>query len=378
MRIAVINPFGGGTVYGGPAVFLNRLFEPLAAEHEITVVYGRRSAGDAGFAWAGQAIALMQFDRYGAREQATWGIRAAWWLWQHARDFDVVHVHGASFFNLLSAVGALARGRRYVIVALTGGDLSAGARTGRIPLVAALRRALVQRAAVGLALSGEIAQEFLELGLAAERVTPIYNPVDTARYAPPAGADDPRQRLRTIGSVGMVGERKRSELMLDVLAALHRQGWSASAVLVGPFESAAYERRFRSRVTALDLEEVVEIVGYTHEVAPIVNTGMSVLLNPSSKEGLPGALVEAMASGLPAVVTDVGAMGDIVRAAGAGYVVGPDADQIAAAVTLLWTDSDTWSRHSRAARAFALANFGGAQVAATYVDACSSAVPVHA
>lgn len=370
MRIAVVSPFGGGTVYGGPAVFLNRLFEPLAAEHEITVVYGQRGPADVGFAWARRAVPLMRFGSYGADEQLMWSARAAWWLWRNGDDYDVAHIHGASFFNLLSAVGALARRRRYVVVALTGGgDLSPRARVGRIPVVSAVRRALVRRAAVGYALSAAIGHEFRELGLAPCRVAPMYNPVDTVRYAPPAGPDDPRSRLRAIGSVGMVGERKRSELVLDVLAVLRRDGWPATAVLVGPFESAAYEQRFRSRAETLQVAELVETVGYTDDVAPIVNARMSVLLNPSSQEGLPGALVEAMASGVPAIVTDVGAMGDIVRAAGAGFVVDPDAAQIAAAVGRLWADSATWSAHSRRAREFAVAHFSGPEVGAAYLDA---------
>jgi glycosyltransferase involved in cell wall biosynthesis len=138
-------------------------------------------------------------------------------------------------------------------------------------------------------------------------------------------------------------------------------------VFVGPCENDAYERNFRARAADLDVEDAVDLIGYLPDVARVMSTGMSVLLLPSSKEGLPGALVEAMASGLPSVVTDVGAMGTVVRAAGAGHVVRPEAGVIARAVEELWRDEHRWRRCSAAGRMYALSTFDSASVSAGYI-----------
>jgi glycosyltransferase involved in cell wall biosynthesis len=93
---------------------------------------------------------------------------------------------------------------------------------------------------------------------------------------------------------------------------------------------------------------------------------MSVFVLPSSREGLPGALCEAMAAGLPCVVTDVGSMGHHVRLSGAGFIVSTDAesitDGIENALGVRWMD------YSESARKYAERYFSADAIARTYLD----------
>lgn len=89
-------------------------------------------------------------------------------------------------------------------------------------------------------------------------------------------------------------------------------GLDAHAIFIGPYQDEDYRRFFESVVGA-GLADRVHVVGY---VADVVSSSLQsvhgLFLLLSSQEGLPGALAEAMAHGMPVVVTAVGAMGQVV------------------------------------------------------------------
>jgi glycosyltransferase involved in cell wall biosynthesis len=376
MRIVFVNPYGAGTTYSGPTVFLSRLLEPVSRRHHTAVLLGARNEQDTALPGAATSVPIMTFQRYSPWEQLRWSVRVTRWLLRHADEYDVVHIHGASLFNLLPAAAASARRRRYLLVPLGArADLSLASRSSRIPLITALRRRLVSGATLGLALSDDIAEEFAALGLPRQRIVAIRNPVDTERFAPPAPPEeDPRADRPVLGFVGKLCERKQPHVVLDALAWVRQRGFpNARAVFVGPFGDPGYERFFRDRMAELGLAGAVDLVGYRADVSVQLARDMSVFLLPSKQEGLPGALIEAMASGLPAIVTDVGAMGRVVREAGCGWVLPADPAAIGPALTELWRDRRRWIELSTAARRYAQAHCDIDVVAHIYMGALDKA-----
>jgi glycosyltransferase involved in cell wall biosynthesis len=69
-------------------------------------------------------------------------------------------------------------------------------------------------------------------------------------------------------------------------------------------------------------------------------------------------VLEALALGLPTVVTADTGLSDRLRAADAAVVTGGDPEEMAAAVLRLLRDRDVWTRTSRAGRALAVDEFG--------------------
>ena len=97
-------------------------------------------------------------------------------------------------------------------------------------------------------------------------------------------------------------------------------------------DASAWGRDCRALHRALDLEGVVEFVGEQEDVGACLRRADAAALT-SRVEALPVALLEAMACGLPVVVTDVGACRVVVEAAGGGVVVRPgDSEGIATAL----------------------------------------------
>jgi glycosyltransferase involved in cell wall biosynthesis len=70
----------------------------------------------------------------------------------------------------------------------------------------------------------------------------------------------------------------------------------------------------------------VRLIGEIPDVAPLLQSA-DVFVLPSVAEGLSGALLEALASGLPVIATSVGGAPDVIRHMESGYLIPPDSVQ---------------------------------------------------
>jgi glycosyltransferase involved in cell wall biosynthesis len=113
--------------------------------------------------------------------------------------------------------------------------------------------------------------------------------------------------------------------------------------------------------------EDVVLAGWREDVADLMAL-MDVFVLPSWREGLPRSAVEAAASGVPLVLTDIRGCREVVRDGVEGTLVpvrSPVA--LAAAIARLLDDPDLRLRMGRAARARAEERFDEARVARTIV-----------
>jgi glycosyltransferase involved in cell wall biosynthesis len=101
----------------------------------------------------------------------------------------------------------------------------------------------------------------------------------------------------------------------------------------------------------------VRFLGWRRDLATVY-AATDVFVLTSQNEGTPVALIEAMAAGVPGVVTDVGGVRDVVVDESVGIVVPPgDASAIATGVLELWRSPDRRARAGAAARESVLARF---------------------
>ncbi|GGF72683.1 hypothetical protein GCM10011402_26520 [Paracoccus acridae] len=111
--------------------------------------------------------------------------------------------------------------------------------------------------------------------------------------------------------VGRFTAQKRHRTLLVALARLHRRGIPARLALAGDGPGAARLAHWAAR---LGLADAVRFLGRSDDV-PALMAASDLLVLPSSFEGLPLVLLEAMSIGLPAVATDV---------TGSAEALGPD------------------------------------------------------
>jgi glycosyltransferase involved in cell wall biosynthesis len=121
-----------------------------------------------------------------------------------------------------------------------------------------------------------------------------------------------------LGFVARLAEVKRPGVAVDVFQAIAARHPELHLVFVGDgTERRALERRIGE--LGDDLSDRVHMIGAVLDTAPIFAELDAVLLT-SRSEGLPVALVEAGAAGLPALATNVGGVSEVVAHERTGYM----------------------------------------------------------
>ncbi len=164
------------------------------------------------------------------------------------------------------------------------------------------------------------------------RLTLIPNGIDTAPYVEDATARDHIRRELSVGKEFLwlaVGRLSAAKDYPNMLAAFDRVMQVAPATRlviagVGPLEVS-----LAARISQLRLGEQVELLGLRSDVPSLMQAADGFVMS-SAWEGLPMVLLEAAASRLPIVATDVGGSREAIVDGHSGYVV-PRADASALA-----------------------------------------------
>lgn len=145
--------------------------------------------------------------------------------------------------------------------------------------------------------------------LQAESVPVVKNPVRIAKFRTAERAVHAPIRFVTLGRLS---PQKNHRLMLHAFRAALDRGISATLLIAGDGE---LKEELLSELRELELVDAVSLVGYIENVAPLLASS-DVFVLSSNYEGLPISALEAMASGLPIISTDVGGMRDLISGNG--------------------------------------------------------------
>jgi glycosyltransferase involved in cell wall biosynthesis len=150
------------------------------------------------------------------------------------------------------------------------------------------------------------------------RIPIIHNGVDTTMFHPPEVSR--RGAGVRVLCVGRLIERKGQHLLLQAFSRLRRNAACPVALtLVGTGDAEDSLRRLASE---LGVEHAVTFTGFVpRDDMPHLYRQSDIFVLPSQNEGMSIALLEALASGLPVVVTDVGGTEELVQPGVNGFVV---------------------------------------------------------
>ncbi len=158
------------------------------------------------------------------------------------------------------------------------------------------------------------------------RVVLQYHGVDSERFTPDRDRDRPRDTVGIL-AVGRLVEKKGYPILLEALAAVARAGRPVRCEIVG---AGGLEGELRAQIERLGLERVVVLRGaLTHEQVARsyrradVFVQASVVLGNGDRDGVPNSLLEAMASGLAVVASDVAGIPEVVTDEVTGLLVPP-------------------------------------------------------
>jgi glycosyltransferase involved in cell wall biosynthesis len=276
----------------------------------------------------------------------------------------IVHVNTALTLRaywrdlMYMLVARLCRAR--VLYQVHGGPAPQAFCGGR-PLAGVFVRATLRLADAIVVLSSADREAFCRFGVAA-RVLVLPNAIDCRPYdALVRGRATPARPLRFLYLGRLVREKGLYEL-IEGLRLARSQGIEAELILAGEGPESA---GLGEAAAARGLEQV----GFPGPVRGPDKIALlrwaDVLALPSYAEGLPYALLESMAAGVPAIASRVGAIPDVVVDGVNGLLVEPrSARAIAAAIRTLAEDRGALARMSEASRATITARYSIRRLAA--------------
>ncbi len=351
-------------ITGGAQRQLAALAPHLAAAGVQLEVWTRAVPGLPAFETV-SGVAVRRLGRAGAGAAASFLAAAAARLPRTRPDL----VHAYSLFSP-AAVALLAKralGVPIAVKVLRGGALGDLERLRRKRLGRSRAAALARHVDCFVTISDEIDAELAQLGVPPERRRFVPNGVDTERFRP---ADAPaRAALRAQLGLpegplavycGRLVPEKRVDALLAAWRRVCRSHPDAHLLVLGDGPDA------RSLRTAAGPRVVFR--GDVSEVAPHLRAADLFVL-PSRTEGLSNALLEAMASGLAVVATEVGGAREVLGEGACGRLVpAGDGDALALALDSLLADGAARERLGRAARERARDAYALSETAASLVS----------
>jgi len=265
---------------------------------------------------------------------------------------DLVHCHrhkGALYGTL-----AARRSRRDIPVVITVHGMG---RT-RTFLRRLTNRLLFPRITRILAVSKAVRKDILQSNprLDPAKVRVIYNGIDTSRF--PLRRNNSRRMDRSVfGTVGRLVPTKGYDLLLRAFAELLLRfpGVTLKIAGAGPLKGCLEEEARR-----LGIEGKVHFVGFRSDVAVFLEE-LDFFVLPSRAEGLPLALLEAMAVGVPVIASDAGGIPEVLSDPVFGWTVPAGAVKLlgramakAAASSPDERQRRAWSARKRIEEAFSL------------------------
>ena len=267
------------------------------------------------------------------------------------RHVTLVHINSslnprAYWRDLAYLFVAKAMGAR-VLYQVHGGKLPLDFFKGRRTLTAFLRWTLSLPDAIVVLAQCELAayREFIP----GQDVLVIPNGIDCRPYLAVPTVNAPADKPLRLLFFGRLDRAKGLYEILQGLRLASELGVDARLVIAG---SGPEEERLKRYAQALGVGPRAVFVGpvFGRDKVKIM-AGSDVMLLPSYSEGLPYALLEGMAAGLPVIATSVGAIPDVMTEGLHGCIVpARDGRAIAEALAVLHTDREKLSWMSRASR----------------------------
>ena len=239
-------------------------------------------------------------------------------------------------------------------------------------LYGVLDRRVLRRYHAVVAVSDDVRQRLLDAGVPPSRIHFIRNGIDLRPFT---SATPSLRHLAIpggllIGWVGRLTYDKGPDIFLRAIAQVRRQFPDARYLLVG---EGPYRPQVEHLVTQLVLGDVVHLLGQRSDM-PAVYASCDLMVSSSRQEGLPMAILEGMATGLPWIATPVGAVPLVVHDGQNGILIAPEeVDSLATSLTSIMQSPDERVRMGNAARRLMESEFSAERMATDYLRAYDAA-----
>ena len=264
------------------------------------------------------------------------------------REYDVVHVH-TPVAQVLGRIAAKVTGVPIVLYTSHGFQFHDSRSWWARKIIIEIERRLARWTNVILTQSMEDAESAVQHGIGSrDQVIWIGNGVQLERFRPGPTDMSVREEFnleahhRVVGFIGRIVREKGVVELIEAMSRVIARFPSAKLLIVGDTLSSdgdtAAKKIVHDAIRALELQEEVRFAGMRDDV-PRLLRAMDVFTLPSWREGMPRSIIEAMATGLPVVATDIRGCREEVVHGETGLLVPPKrSDRLADAILTLISD----------------------------------------
>lgn len=211
-------------------------------------------------------------------------------------------------------------------------------------------RQLAEKSAALVGVSEGVRESLLAQGLPPEKTLAIPNGVDLSRFAAPGG-----EREAGLVMSARFARQKDHGTLIEAMGLLARQGLNPRLQLAG---TGPLLSRMRAKAARLALSEPIVFLGHHADMPGLLRSKALYVLS-THYEGMPLALVEAMAAGCACIASDVVGVRGVLEEGVTGLLVPEGEPQaLADAIARLLRDPALAARLGTAARERALAEHG--------------------
>jgi glycosyltransferase involved in cell wall biosynthesis len=359
---------------GGPAIHVANLAAGLETRgYHTTLVAGSLARGEDSMAFLAErlGVAVVSVEELQREVSVLHDARSVLRIAELIRSErpHILHTHTAKAGAIARAAALLAGGARPPVVLHTfhGHVLKGYFDAGRTAFFRQVERTLARASDVLVAVSPEVRDELVELGVATYDkfvVIRLGIPLEERLGDPTADSDYRRlygipKDAFVVGWVGRMTGVKDTGAVLEIVRTTRERGVEAVLCMVG---DGPDRERLEQLAHELGIARSCFFVGYQPDVAGYYRLFDAFVL-PSVTEGTPVSAIESLASGTAVVANRVGGVPDVVRDGVDGFLVEPgDIDGAASRLAELAGDPALRARLGESGRARVLERYSVARL----------------
>ena len=226
----------------------------------------------------------------------------------HFHDISIIHCHGYKP-SLLSYIAETFSGSRIIVTCHLWNNAIL-----RFKVYAFLESLIMRRSHKVVAVSGAIKDSIIKMGVSPSKVKVIFNGIDLEKWRRDENLDILQYKKQlglkedtvVLGLFGRLYRQKGHEYLFYALSRIKTKKIELICVGDGPLK-----HELQQLAKQLGISDIVHFLGFRNDVKNLLQV-TDLFLMPSLDEGLPMALLEAMAMGKAMVVTPVGAIPSVI------------------------------------------------------------------
>jgi len=277
---------------------------------------------------------------------------------RQARDCDLIHANWT--LSAISAWAGYPLHRKPFLVTVQGSDIFQATKISPIRTVTNLA---LKKTNQVLALSQSLAEETSRVtGIRQELIHVVPNGVNLEKFM----FAEPQTRENLLLFVGSLIERKGGQHLIDAMPQVLQQFPGYQLVMIG---EGPLKETWQAQISRLGLQDQVKLIGTQSqaEIAAWMRRARLFVL-PSLEEGQGVVFVEALASGLPCLGTNVGGIPDVVTPQVGRLVAPGNSSELTQAIYDILEDQAGWEAMCFAARQRAEAHYDWDRIAARLIE----------